>query len=440
VTLGGLIQGIYDTTRAPYLSPTEIAEIRRKKLREIVRHAYRTVPYYHETFTHLGLAPDDIQTEEDLQRLPIISKIDVHRNPLSFISREFDISECIRFRTSGTSGMPVTIYYDENALMFYLLLNHRWNRIIAASAGLPFLGVRRADIAVLNTSSHILQLFYEDKLKFSKLFQEVRFFSVFNSPETNLEAIKKFRPHRLHSYSSAVEILTLHIIENGGDWPDSVKVCTFFADSLRPKVRQIIEEEFGCTVFGHYAAIEAFGIGYECDGHCGYHLNTDAYIIDLVHGNRYRTRKGDRGEVVISNLNNRAMVLLNYRLGDIGVWGDDCGCGCNLPLLREIEGRVDDIIVLPDGRMLPPAALHALYDEQEYIDQYQFTQESEDNFLTKVVSNKNRTPTSDEKLITGLKQILGKNASIKIEHVDKITITRTGKYRRITSHVKRQTI
>jgi phenylacetate-CoA ligase len=121
-------------------------------------------------------------------------------------------------------------------------------------------------------------------------------------------------------------------------------------------------------------------------------------------------------------------------------WGDDCECGCNLPLLREIEGRVDDIIVLSDGRELPPAALHALFDEQEYIDQYQFTQKSEDDFLIKVVANNSRTPTSDKELISGLEQILGKNVSIKIKHVDKITITRTGKYRRIISHVKRPTI
>ena len=74
---------------------------------------------------------------------------------------------------------------------------------------------------------------------------------------------------------------------------------------------------FGIPAFSIYASVEAPSIGFECKEHRGIHINEDIYPVRIVDGSGRSLPPGERGEVVVSNLVNRAMVLLNYRLGDL---------------------------------------------------------------------------------------------------------------------------
>ena len=115
-----------------------------------------------------------------------------------------------------------------------------------------------------------------------------------------------------------------------------------------------MEKQFGCIPYTTYQAGETGRIGFQCERRRGFHLNVDAVPVRLVDENGRTVGPGEVGEVVVSNLYNRAMVLLNYRVGDLGALSTiPCPCGRSLPLLAGFEGRCTEVLQLPDGRKIP---------------------------------------------------------------------------------------
>ncbi len=99
------------------------------QLRQLVEHAYRTVPYYTRTFNELGLKPADIQTVADLPRLPLMTKAILKANFNDLWSRAFERRELVDGHTSGTTGTPLEVLYDRGMMaMSYAALDrqYRW--------------------------------------------------------------------------------------------------------------------------------------------------------------------------------------------------------------------------------------------------------------------------------------------------------------------------
>jgi phenylacetate-CoA ligase len=124
--------------------------------------------------------------------------------------------------------------------------------------------------------------------------------------------------------------------------------------------RALLEERTGAMVFSTYQASETGRLGFECERRNGWHLNIDLCAVRLVDADGADVRAGAEGEVVVSNLHNRATVLLNYRLGDRAALADlPCPCGRSLPVLRELLGRQTEIVQLSDGRAVSGLVLEA---------------------------------------------------------------------------------
>ena len=153
----------------------------------------------------------------------------------------------------------------------------------------------------------------------------------------------------IRSLGSYLAIHFGYLARRGGEF-HKPRVITYSSDALPAPIRRIIEKNFNIPVFSAYEAIEALKIGYECGENAGLHANIDLYPVRVVAENGRALPPGQMGEMVISNLVNRAQVLLNYRLGDLAYWKTEpCGCGRSLPLLEHPPGRRDDSVRLPRG-------------------------------------------------------------------------------------------
>jgi phenylacetate-CoA ligase len=128
---------------------------------------------------------------------------------------------------------------------------------------------------------------------------------------------------------------------------------------LSPAIRSLITKEVGVPVFSIYGAVEALKIGFEFGEQSGYHLNSDLYPVRIVDEDGAPASEGEAGQVVVSNLVNRATVLLNYRLGDLASYvGGSCPCGLALLLHAPPIGRIDDVI--ENGAVVHPMALREI--------------------------------------------------------------------------------
>jgi phenylacetate-CoA ligase len=124
---------------------------------------------------------------------------------------------------------------------------------------------------------------------------------------------------------------------------------------MNAEVRELIETHFGIPVLSNYTAVAAFEIGYTCERRRGYHLCEDLTDLWIAGSDDRRCPAGELGEVVISNLVNRATVLLNYRLGDFARLSDErCSCGRTSRILSAVEGRVSELVHLASGDIVHP--------------------------------------------------------------------------------------
>ena len=112
--------------RNQWLKPAELKALQDKKLRALIKHSYRNVPYYHSLFEKAEIRPEDIQTVEDLKKIPITLKEDIRDLPLEEITaKNADLNKCQVHKTSGSTGIPFTVYYSWQLQMISYLLNFR---------------------------------------------------------------------------------------------------------------------------------------------------------------------------------------------------------------------------------------------------------------------------------------------------------------------------
>src|SRR5262249_9189211 len=162
--------------------------------------------------------------------------------------------------------------------------------------------------------------------------------------------INTFCPDVLIGYGSHVGALLRWAWEQRLD-VHRPRVVWYGADAMPEADRQLIERDLGVPVISTYQADEALRIGFQCERRHGFHLRGEDGGGRVVRAAGRPAGPGEDGEIVISNLSNRATVLLNYRLGDVvTVSATACPCGRSLPTIDRIAGRADDLLRLPDGQ------------------------------------------------------------------------------------------
>jgi len=418
--------------RVPFWPSERIERRQRRRLRAMIRHAYGTVPFYRRVMDERGLRPEDVRTAEDLTRLPIVEREQLQRDPESFLSTAWPADRHVRLRSGGSTGAPRTVHHDAAALLANAAHGERERSIVSSLIGRR-VGYRETDIATrFSSAAEVRRSAHAHSLIPARVRIERQYLSLLDPPADLACQIGAFRPDVLHGFGSAMALLFAYHRATGVGF-HRPSVVTFSADAMPEAARRLIEIEYGIPVLGTYQAIEALKIGFECGHGRGYHLNTDLYPLRLVDPEGRDVAAGASGEVVVSNLVKRATVLLNYRLGDLATLAPaPCPCGRTLPLLASVDGRRDDIIALPSGRIVHPQALRSVFIAQPEVWQYQVVQETPTRFAAAVVA----APGADqdglrERLATGLVARLGDPVAFDIRFVEALARTPGGKVRTI---------
>ena len=415
--------------------PFRAAAIEREQARRVSRmiaHAYQTVAHYRDALDRAGLRPHDIRTAADLARLPIIEPEDLQRDPRRFTSTAAPLSAYLHLRSGGSTGLPRSVYHDTAALFENAAHGERERSLIAGLVG-KRVGYRESVIVVPDSSAQIVQEFCaRQSLVPARVRIQRQYLSLFDAPDDNARRLNEFKPDVIHGYGSYLDALFGYL--HATRWPfHRPKVVTYSSDGIADSVRRLISETFGVPVLGTYQAVEAFKIAFECGA--GLHVNSDLYPIRIVDQEGRTLPPGEPGEVVVSNLVNRATVLLNYRLGDLAATAPDrCPCGRALPLLAALHGRRDEWIDLPSGRTVHPMAVRRLFTHEDEIWQYQVIQESPARFRVALVA----APACDraatrERLSAAFRTQLGPDIATDVVFCDSIARPPGGKPRVVIS-------
>jgi len=180
--------------------------------------------------------------------------------------------------------------------------------------------------------------------------------------------------------------------------------------------------------------MEFGAMAWECAPHRGFHINTDTVLLETVRDGTV-VETGKKGRIVATGLYFYAMPFIRYDTGDVGILSrKHCPCGRGLPLLEKLEGRCDDLVSLPDGRVLPPEFSIFLRNIKG-IRQYRVVQEKIDALLVYLVLEAN--PSSDlvERVKEGIKTSVGEAVTVGVKIVDEIPLDGSGKLRSVISYV-----
>ncbi|MFB3904945.1 MAG: phenylacetate--CoA ligase family protein [Acidobacteriota bacterium] len=446
--------------RVPFFRPETIERLQRWRLQKIIRHAWQTVPFYQKIMTERGLRPSDFRTAKDLEKLPLIGFSDVARDPRMFRSSLYPDRSCLCLQTAGSSrGFGLRIYWDRASALNKVAHAERDRVVLARLAGRNW---GQDQIHVIGRSSGRVRRYVEaGMLTPQRLIRRVELTS--DTPvEQVADRINQVRPQVVFSYGSFAEIFFRTIRDSGKPvcWP---RVWCYGGDALAADVRRMMEEQ-GCTVHSTYQATETGRLGFECECRRGFHLNIDLCAVRLIetgeHGfdriNRNPPQEagtgeplrsdwtpgaesavrnvpaGEVGELVISNLHNRAMVLLNLRLGDLGVIDPaPCECGRSLPVLKELRGRVSQLIRRSDGTLISALTLrHLMADQFGLALQSQIVYQPPGLFIWRIVP---ATGKSGTEVAAAFKQaterILGPGIRVEVQIAPALPVSESGKFR-----------
>jgi phenylacetate-CoA ligase len=426
----------------PFRSREEILGDQARRLRRLLRHAARFVPYYRETFLRLGLKPEDFRSAEDLALLPVLERRDIQTDPERFHSSAFRRRTCYTIHSGGSTGAPIAARHELGAMLQTAAHGQRYQGALAeVRPGKGRKGARETWVfPSLRANVHAYRLAWRKHTLFDRRPLASRQYVSMTEPlEKVVSLINEYKPDIIHTHGSYLEELFAHLQATGTPI-HKARAAGFGADGLSDQCRRLMMDGFGIPAFSIYASVEAPSIGFECREHRGIHINEDIYPVRIVDGSGRTLPPGERGEVVVSNLVNRAMVLLNYRLGDLAaLLPGPCPCGRSLPMMSFPEGRRDDFLELPSGRSLTPFAVgHALRDEAGVL-QYQLVQEAPLSFrISLVVREPFDVRAYEARAAAKLADIFGEGVSLRASVVPAIPRTASGKVRPIISMRERR--
>lgn len=410
-----------------WLSAEKVRELQERKLRRLVHHGYYHVPHYRQKFDELGLEPSDIQTLEDLRKLPLLSKQDV-RDHLYFdmLSDNHDKRRMLKVATSGSTGEPFVCYADQHQLEI------RW---AATLRSLEWTGYRFGDRqARLWHQTLGMTWLQATRERIDAWFNRRLFIPAFEMSDENITQfvtkLKRFRPVLIDGYAESFNFLA-HYIKTHSLEGLHPKAIMSSAQVLPTQSREIIQKAFDCGVFDKYGSREFSGIAYECDAHQGHHVVAESYIVEILRDGQ-PAAPGELGEVVVTDLNNFCLPFIRYRVGDLAAAVDPsqpCPCGRGLPRIGCIEGRVQAIIVGANGRYLPGTFFaHFFKDYEHLLRQYQVVQSEVGRVTLKIIKGPRFTEEGFRELLGQLRLYWGEQTVVDLEIVDHIPMVHTGKH------------
>jgi len=173
-----------------------------------------------------------------------------------------------------------------------------------------------------------------------------------------IQVLERGRYRQIFGYPSALYLLCLHARTQGKNLRAlGLKVAFVTGEVLYEYQREVISEVFNCPVANGYGGRDSALIAHECP-QGGMHILADALILELVDPQGRPVPPGEAGEIVITDLYSHEAPFIRYGTGDVAVLSPrKCRCGRSLPMLEQVEGRSNDTIVAPDGRMINSLAL-----------------------------------------------------------------------------------
>jgi phenylacetate-CoA ligase len=338
----------------------QLEELQLRKFKEIFSWTYANSPFYHQLYADAGIEPANIKTIEDIARVPKVEKSMMRaiqgKDPYPYGEMlAVPLEQVTEYhQTSGTTGQPV---YQADSWTDWELFGEQWAYILYAE------GYRSSDRVFLPFGYNVFVAFWSAHYGAEKLGCEMVPGGVLNT-EARILKMQEVRCTAFMATPTYVLGMADTAVNKLGLDPRDlyVKRITVAGEpgGSIPATRKRMEEAWGAKVFDHCGATEIGAWGYECEHQSGLHINDAMFLVQIedVETGQLITAPGERGKMVITNLNRRAQPCIRFDSKDLIEWNPEpCPCGRTFSLLKGgVQGRTDDITKVK-GVLLSPTAI-----------------------------------------------------------------------------------
>ncbi len=403
------------------------------ELRKMLLHAFDTVPYYNKIFKERNLTRASLEKFEltDLSRLPLLSKEMLRKEGTRSLLTVKPESSGRFFSSSGSTGTPTQILYSEafhqRVMAVYEARVRNWagvDRFIPRG----MIGGRRVIPEGFSKAPYGRFNFFEKQLYLSA-------YHISRATTTSyLEQIGKYNCQYMMGYAMSNFFLARFFDELKVEAP-AMKAVITSSEKLTTEMRQIFQRVYNCKSFDGWSGVENCCSISETE--LGELLiNPDVGILEILDPHGSPVAHGQSGEVVCTGLLNFDQPLIRYRIGDYVSLRENqtTGCGRQMPVVNEIGGRLEDVVIGIDGREM--VRFHGIFNDLTSITKAQIVQQSFTRIVVNVETRDGLLMKDRHTIYNRLTSQLG-NIQIDFNEMDDIPIGPGGKFKAVISHVKR---
>ncbi len=342
----------------------ELHLIQSSRLRETVERVYANSPFYRRKMQELSITPEDIQTVEDLVKLPFTVKTDLRDNyPFGLFSAP--MSEIVRLHaSSGTTGKPIVAGYTRKDL-------NTWSEILARTftAG----GCGKSDIFHIAFGYGLFTGGLGAHSGAERIGASVIPISTGNT-EKQIQLMTDFGSTVLCCTPSYALYLAETIEKMGVKDKLRLRTGFFGAEPWTEAMRTEIQNKLGIKAYDIYGLTEVMGPGvsYNCSEQNGMHINEDMFIPEIIDPKTLKpVAQGEIGELVFTTIYKEGMPVLRYRTKDLTrLVYEPCPCGRSFVRMEKIKGRSDDMLIIRGVNVFPTQVESVLLEFPEVAPHY----------------------------------------------------------------------
>jgi phenylacetate-CoA ligase len=387
----------------PYLPARWQRQLTERRVIMSVRDAYYNVPFYRRKYDNAGININHIRRLEDMKLLPLLTKEEIRLNfPGDMVRRGTNIDKCHRESTSGSTGQPLSFiisptgyaYYLAESARIYSMIGYRpWHRSC-------YLRSKPLNLTKISASR---QTFISTSLPVSE----------------QIAQLKKLKPHLIDAHPCSLLEIASNISKEELRFIKP-RAITVNSEMSTIEERDYLSGVFNCPVYDEYGSYEFWSIATQCKKH-KYHISSDSIWMEFLDSNAQDVPANEIGNIVITSTRSKVMPFIRYLIGDAGCPSDEsCSCGYNSPLMQSFEGRADDWLVLPSGKVIPPSKILGLCgitarEHPMLFDHYKIVQRQRDLLIFQYIRGKEFSVALLDNLLKNLAKLFDEPVTILSE-------------------------
>ncbi|MGH9766393.1 MAG: phenylacetate--CoA ligase family protein, partial [Blastocatellia bacterium] len=397
----------------------------RERLKNLLSASAQNVAFYRNNWTE---SEKKAAMDGRLEELPLLEKDAVRGDPYAFLKP--DVRRPLVFHTSGSTGTPVASLWTVEEMRSSMAVREArsacWAKVSFRLPRATFSGRLIVPDPASDGPFH----------RFNAIERQAYFSAFHLRPDTARNYVAALSKHNIQwmtGYAVSYYLLAKFILDQRLLVP-ALKAIVTTSEKVTDEMRRVMESAYGCPVHEEYSAVENVLFASECEQR-RLHVSPDIGVVEILRPDGSPCAPGETGEVVATGLMRWSQPLIRYRLGDLASWDEEpCPCGRAMPVIKEVVGRIEDVVVGLDGRQL--VRFHGVFVDQPHVREGQIIQEALNRIRVKVAPSNGFGEADVADIVHRVRQRLGAETEVIVEQVNEIPRTRSGKFQAVISLIR----